>query len=96
MPDSEVPDIYDREDLGVLRRRIRKAGETFLRERELYLGLVYQFLEVCSPVQTLSLHCSLRASRWRSSWCRPSSISPCLAELLLPATATQHVQTLLS
>ena len=46
LTDEEVPDIYDRQDMGSLRRRIRKAGETFLRERELYLSLVHQFLEV--------------------------------------------------
>ena len=44
-----MPDIYDRGDLGVLRRRIRKAGETFLRDRELYLGTVHRFLEVMPP-----------------------------------------------
>ena len=41
--------------MGALRRRIRKAGETYLRERELYLSLVHQFLEVCGAVGILHL-----------------------------------------
>ena len=48
-----MPDIYDRQDMGALRRRIRKAGETYLRERELYLSLVHQFLEVSGAVGIL-------------------------------------------
>ena len=43
-------DYYDRHDLGLLRRRLRKAGEACARERELYNELVLQFFKV--------LHCS--------------------------------------
>lgn len=39
-------DYFDRQDLGKLRRRLRKGIETFKRERELYLELVQSYLEV--------------------------------------------------
>ena len=75
-----MPDIYDRQDMGLLRRRIRKAGETFLRERELYLSLVHQFLEVGAAAYlhgpcrwvALQLHggaetCRVRTVVWQSA-----------------------------
>lgn len=40
-------DYFDRQDLGKLRRRLRKGIESFQRERELYLELVKEYLEVC-------------------------------------------------
>ena len=39
-------DYFDRQDLGKLRRRLRKGIEGFQRERELYLELVHAYLEV--------------------------------------------------
>lgn len=45
-------DYFDRQDLGKLRRRLRKGIEGFQRERELYLELVQEFLEV--PARTLN------------------------------------------
>ena len=42
-------DYFDRQDLGKLRRRLRNAIESFQRERELYLELVQEFLEVPPP-----------------------------------------------
>lgn len=39
-------DYFDRQDLGKLRRRLRKGIEGFQRERELYLELVQNYLEV--------------------------------------------------
>ena len=56
-----MPDIYDRQDMGSLRRRVRKAGETFLRERELYLSLVHQFLEV-GPCGLHNCACTMPAA----------------------------------
>ena len=40
-------DYFDVQDLGKLRRRLRTGIEGFQRERELYLDLVRQYLEVC-------------------------------------------------
>ena len=42
-------DYFDRQDLGKLRRRLRKGIEGFRRERELYLELVQEYIEV-SPL----------------------------------------------
>lgn len=39
-------DYFDRQDLGKLRRRLRKGIEGFRRERELYLELVQEYVEV--------------------------------------------------
>lgn len=39
-------DYFDRQDLGRLRRRLQKGIEGFRRERELYLELVQEYLEV--------------------------------------------------
>ena len=39
-------DYFDRQDLGRLRRRLRKGIEGFQRERELYLELVQSYLRV--------------------------------------------------
>lgn len=37
------------QDLGRLRRNVRRAIENVQRERELYHEIVLQYLEVCSP-----------------------------------------------
>lgn len=42
---SPEMDYFDRQDLGKLRRRLRKGIEGFQRERELYLELVQQYLQ---------------------------------------------------
>ncbi|KAK9795930.1 hypothetical protein WJX73_006763, partial [Symbiochloris irregularis] len=44
--DDEQMDYFDRQDLGHLRRRLRTAGESYARERSLYLELVQQFFEL--------------------------------------------------
>lgn len=44
-------DYFDVQDLGRLRRRLRTGIEGFQRERELYLELVRQYLEVGEPQQ---------------------------------------------
>ena len=46
-------DYFDVQDLGRLRRRLRTGIEGFQRERELYLELVRQYLEVGDPFNVL-------------------------------------------
>lgn len=45
---GEDLDYFDLEDLGRLRRRVRRAIENTQRERELYLDIVLQYFEVLS------------------------------------------------
>lgn len=52
--EDSVPDTdyFDRQDLGGLRRRLRKGIEGFQREREIYLELVQSYLRA-SPLLIL-------------------------------------------
>ncbi len=46
---EEAEEYFDLEDLGRLRRNVRRAIENVQRERELYHEIILQYLEVCSP-----------------------------------------------
>ena len=69
-------DFFDRQDLGRLRRRLRKGIEGFQRERELYLELVHEFLKVqiscCKALSSRQSNKGLLAGDYPLSecWCR--------------------------
>lgn len=58
-------EYFDLEDLGRLRRNVRRAIENVQRERELYHEIILQYLEVCSPPRPFLLPpCLLAAGFW--------------------------------
>ncbi|KAK9804797.1 hypothetical protein WJX72_005995 [[Myrmecia] bisecta] len=46
VPDNVDLDYFDRYDLGALRRRLRKGIEDYQREREIYVEIVGEYLQV--------------------------------------------------
>ena len=59
-PAEAAEEYFDLEDLGRLRRNVRRAIENVQRERELYHEIVLQYLEVWScPLRPLDSICSV-------------------------------------
>lgn len=69
---GEDLDYFDLEDLGRLRRRVRRAIENTQRERELYLDIVLQYFEVLL-IQMLILYTTLHYISGLTKCDRPNS-----------------------
>lgn len=65
--EDESLDFYDRQDLGVLRRRLRKAGESCARERELYIECVQHFFEASASARQLCIYAPQQPARLGTS-----------------------------
>lgn len=56
-------EYFDLEDLGRLRRNVRRAIENVQRERELYHEIILQYLEVCFVLPETLVPCNSRCSK---------------------------------